>query len=90
MYRQNYAYYNRSMAGGGGRSRYGSQFGSQHELVDLYDESDSVFTDDELDNFGTAMSLSGGSRGVVKPQQNSRPASTSYRHDRVRIFHIVS
>jgi len=88
MYRQNYAYYNRSMAGGGGggRSRYGSQFGSQHELVDLYggeneNESDSVFTDDELEDFGTALSLSGGSRGGAARQ--NRPSQNSYRHDRV-------
>ena len=91
MYRQNYAYYNRSMAGG--RSRYGSQFGSQHELVDLYGEggeSDSVFTDDELDDFGTAMSslsLRDGSRsgGPTRQQPNNRPASTAYIHDRVRM-----
>jgi len=80
MYRQSLAQYNRSIAS---RSRYGSQFGSEHEL-DLFcgeNESDSVFTDDDLDDFRQALSLSGGPR--PGPSRLSRPSHNPYRHDRV-------
>ena len=81
MYRQSLAQYNRSVAS---RSRYGSQFGSEHDL-DLYsgeNESDSVFTDDDVDDFRQALSLSGGGR-PSGPCRQVRPSQNSYRHDRV-------
>jgi hypothetical protein len=80
MYRQNLAQYNRSIAS---RSRYGSLFGSEAEL-DLFsgeNESDSVFTDDDLDDFQQGLSLGGGSR--PGPSRQSRPLPNPYRHDRV-------
>ena len=88
MYRQNLAQYNRSVAS---RSRYGSQFGSEHEL-DLFsgeNESDSVFTDDDLDDFQQGLSLGGGAR--PGPSRQSRPMQNQYRHDRVNnIFYGMS
>ena len=80
MYRQNLAHYNRSIAS---RSRYGSQFGSEHEL-DLFsgeNESDSVFTDDDLDDFQQGLSLGSGAR--PGPSRQSQPMHNAYRHDRV-------
>jgi hypothetical protein len=84
MYRQNAGYYSRSVAGR--RSRYGSQFGSEHELIDATEnESDSVFTDDDVDDFRSALSFTAGSR---PPFHQNRPSQNSYCHDRVSFLYL--